>query len=54
MGGIFCFHDYGYGFHEVTEGVNKIFHYMDGQVGSFVWVKKQREDFWQLPIWEGK
>lgn len=54
MGGTFCFHDYGYGFHEVTKGVNKIFHHMDGQVGSFVWVKKQRKDFWQLPIWEEK
>ena len=54
MGGIFCFHDYGFGFHEVTEGVNKIFHHMDGQVGSFVWTAKRREDFWNLPVWEGK
>lgn len=48
LGGIFCFHDYGFGFTGVTEAVNKVFPSIDGQVGSFAWVTKRREDFWRM------
>jgi predicted O-methyltransferase YrrM len=48
MGGIFCFHDYGYGFYGVTNAVDKVFSGVDGQVGSFAWVTKRREDFWRF------
>jgi predicted O-methyltransferase YrrM len=55
MGGVFCFHDYGFGFHGVTEAVNKVFGAVDEiPIGSFAWVAKRREDFWKFSVWEGK